>query len=296
MSEQDHILSLVREADLYHNQGLLSESKGKYAQALALIESDTRLADRDNLVEAVRKRIRKLDETIAEAKAAPKVPDLSPQMRNFIKKSFSFSRTREVASMEGALALARFGQYEEAIHEFQNLIKQGSLPIVTARHILRCYFSLKLPYAAIAQFRDWAASHKLSKEDLKYVRDFLQESLKEAGFKGHLPSLLGEEPIKSGKSANDISAIRIQFTEGSFKGDAFETDVISQFGNMVSVLIPARREDLAGAFRIGKRLEKIQCYSSITFFMAQGMVSRKSTVEKGPRQGDHIIDIAIEGE
>jgi tetratricopeptide (TPR) repeat protein len=300
MSEQDHILSLVREADLYQNQGLLSESKGKYAQALALIESHTRLADRENLVEAVRKKIRKVDETIAEAKATPKVPDLSPQLRNLIKKSFSFSRTREVASMEGALALAKFGQYEEAIQEFQSLLKQGSLPIVTARHILRCYFSLSLPYAAIAQFRDWASSHKLSKEDLRYIRDFLEEALKEAGFKGHLPSLLGEEPIKSDKSTNndtlDISAIRIQFTEGPFKGEALETDVISQFGSLVSVLIPARREDLVGAFRIGKRLERIQCYSSITFFMAQGIVSRKSTVERGPRQGDHIVDITIEGE
>jgi hypothetical protein len=62
------------------------------------------------------------------------------------------------------------------------------------------------------------------------------------------------------------------------------------------VLIPARREDLVGAFRIGKRLERIQCYSSITFFMAQGIVSRKWTVERGPRQGDHIVDITIEGE
>ena len=300
MSEQDHILSLVREADLYHNQGLLSESKGKYAQALALIERDTRLADRDHLVEAVRKKIRKVDKTIAEAKATPKVPDLSPQLRNLIRKSFSFSRTREVASMEGALALAKFGQYEEAIHEFQSLLKQGSLPIVTARHILRCYFSLSLPYAAIAQFRDWSSSQKMSKTDLRYVRDFLEEALKEAGFKGHLPSLLKEEPVPSTHStkeeALDISAIRIQFAEGTFAGQVFETDVIAQFGNLVTVLVPARREDLAGAFRIGNRLERVQCYSSITFFMAQGIVSRKFTVEKGPRQGDYLIDITIEGE
>ena len=297
MSEQDHILSLVREADLYHHQGLLSESKGKYAQALALIESNTRLSGRDHLVEAVRKKIRRVDETLAEAKATPKVPDMSPQLRNLIKKSFAFSRTREVASMEGALALAKFGQYEEAIHEFQSLLKQGSLPIVTARHILRCYFSLSLPYAAIAQFRDWSSSQKLSKKDLKYVRGFLEEALKEAGFKGDLPSLLGEEPAKSSKDETlDISGIRIQFTEGPFKGEVLETDVITQFGNLISVLLPARREDLAQALRIGKRLERIQCYSSITFFMAQGIVSRKSTVEKGRRQGDHLIDITIEGE
>jgi len=300
MSDQEHILSLVREAELYKKQGLLFESKGKFTQALALIEEDTALPARDDLAEAVRKKIRKVNETIAETKATPKVPELSPELRNLIKRSFSFSRTREVATMEGALALAKFGQYEEALNEFQFLLKQGSLPIVTARHILRCYFSLSLPYAAVAQFRDWSAAQKLSREDLRYVRDFLEESLKQSGFKDHLPALLGEEPLKPGKSsgedAMEITALRIQFMEGPLNGEVFETDVISQLGNMVSVRIPARREDLAGAFRIGKRLDRVQCYCSITFFMAQGIVSRKSTVERGTRQGDHIVDITIESE
>jgi hypothetical protein len=112
--------------------------------------------------------------------------------------------------------------------------------------------------------------------------------------------LLGEEPHRSSKVTGDdsldISAIRIQFTEGAFNGEVLETDVISQLGSLVSVLIPARRDDLAGALRIGKRLDRIQCYSSITFFMARGIVSRKSVVEIGPRQGDYVIDVTIEGE
>jgi tetratricopeptide (TPR) repeat protein len=298
MSEQDRILSLVREADLYQSQGLLPESRGKYEQALALIRSDTLLSKRQNIVEAVQKKIHKVEESIAELRVAPKLPELSPELCSLIKKSFSFSRTREVASMEAALALAKFGQYEEAINEFQALFRQDSLPIVTARHILRCYFSLSLPYAAIAQFKDWSSSQRLSKEDLKYVREFLEESLKEAGFQGHLPYLLGETAgsNRKGDDSLDISAIRIQFTEGSLNGQDFETDVLSQMGSMVSVTVPARREDLAEALRIGKRLTRIQCYSSMTFFVAQGIVSRKSKVERGPRQGDYLIDITVESE
>lgn len=300
MSEQAHILSLVKEADLYQRQGLLSESKGKYAQALALIESDASLAARENLVEAVRNKIRKVDATLAESKATPKIPDLSPELRSLIKRSFSFSRTREVATLEGALALAKFGQVEEAINELQVLLKQGSLPIVTARHILRCYFSLSLPYAAIAQFKEWTASQRLSKEDLRYVRDFLEDSLKQSGFKDRLAVLLGEEPLKPGNSdpdtALDITAVRIRFTEGPLAGEVLETDVISQLGTMIGIRVPARREDIAGAFRVGKTLKHVQCYCSITFFMAEGVVSRKSIVERGPRQGDHLIDISIESE
>jgi hypothetical protein len=300
MSEQEDLLGLVREADLYRNQGLLAESKEKYTQILALIEKQSRHGDRGRFSKAIRKKIEIVEKGLAQTRAAPKTPDLSPALQRLIKKTFSFSRTKEIASMEGALALAKFGQHEEAIAEFQGLLHQGIMPVVTARHILRCYFSLCLPYAAVAQVKDWTASQTLAKEDLRYVRRFLEEALHEKGFQEHLPSLLGEAPGSGKKCAPDddlkISAIRIHFTAGPFQGESIERDVISQLGNLVSIIIPERRRDLANAFRIGKRLDRVQCYSSITVFMGRGIVARKSKVQRGSQQGDHIVDISIEEE
>jgi tetratricopeptide (TPR) repeat protein len=298
MSEHEDLLGLVREADLYRNQGLLAESKTRYTQVLALLEKQIRSGDRNRFSEAIRKKIQKVDQGLAETRAAPKTPDLSPALQGLIKKSFSFSSAKEIASMEGALALAKFGQYEEAIAEFQQLLRRGIMPVATARHLLRCYFSLSLPYAAVAEFKDWAASQTLAKEDLRYIRRFLEETLKKTGFKDHLPSLLGEVRGSARKPLDTddlkISAIRIQFAAGPFKDESVEKDIISQFGNLVSILIPARRGDLAAAFRIGKRLDRIQCYSPITVFTARGVVSRKSKLERGPHQGDYVIDISIE--
>ena len=298
MSEQGDLLNLVKEADLYRDQGLLAESKEKYAQLLLLLEKSPQHGDRVKLSAAIRKKIEKVDERLARTRAAPKVPELSPELQDLIKKRFSFSRTKEIASMEGALALARFGQYEEAIIELQGLLQQGTMPVVTARHLLQCYFSLSLPYAAVAEYKDWTVSKVLSAEELRFVRRFLEETLEENKFKGSLSSLLGEGPQNGRKKPNEdnleISALRIHFTSGPFKGESIEKDVISQLGNLVGIPIPARREDLAGAFRIGKRLERIQCYSTITVFMAQGIVARKSKAKREPHQGEHIIEISIE--
>ena len=297
MSEKERILSLVREADLYHDHGLLTESKVKYTQVLAVLEEQGTSHERRQILTAVQEKLRKVDRDIAEVRAAPKTPELSAELQGLIKRIFSFSRTREVAALEGAEALAKFGQYEEALTELQRLLTQGTLPIVAARHIIRCYLSLSLPYAAIAQFKDWVSSETLSKEDLRYVREFLEEALKETGFKDHLPSLLGEESGRRSKSEEDecldISAVRIQLQEDDLSGESIEMDVVWQLGNMVRVVIPARRKDLSSALKIGKRIHRMQCYSPITVFTAQGIVSKKSTVQRGPNQGDHLIDITI---
>jgi tetratricopeptide (TPR) repeat protein len=297
MSEQEQILSLVREADLYHDHGLLKESKVKYTQVLAILGEQGSSQKPCQILTSVQEKLRKLDKDIAQIRAAPKIPDLSPELQGLIKRIFSFSRAKEVAALEGANALAKFGQYEEALAELQKILTQGTLPIVAARHILRCYLSLSLPYAAVAQFKDWVSSETLSKEELRYVREFLQEALKEIGFKEDLPSLLGEESRRPGKSEEDecldISAVRIHLQEGHLRGESVEMDVVWQLGKLVRVVIPARRKDLSSALKIGKRIDRMQCYSPITVFTAQGIVSKKSSVDRGPNQGDYLIDITI---
>ncbi len=300
VSEQEHILSLVREADLYRNHGLLVESKGKYTQVLSILKDQDASVESRQVLTAVQEKLRKVDKDISEIRAAPKIPELSAELQGLIKRVFSFSRTKEVAALEGANALAKFGQYEEALAELQRLLTQGTLPIVAARHILRCYLSLSLPYAAIAQFKDWLSSETLSKEDLRYVREFLEEALKGIGFKDHLSALLGEESGRPNKSEEeeslDISAIRIQLEDGDLKGESVEMDVVWQMGTMVRVVIPGRRKDLSNALKIGKRIDRMQCYSPITVFTAQGIISKKSTVQKGPNHGDCLLDITIKEE
>ena len=68
-----------------------------------------------------------------------------------------------------------------------------------------------------------------------------------------------------------------------------------QSGNAVSIIIPSKQKDIAGAFKTGLELPHIQCCSSLAVFNASGVVSEKSNISSGPKRGDYSIDIAIQG-
>src|SRR5512139_2727635 len=140
MTEKDLIKRLLKEADLYRTQGLLSDAKSKYVQMLTAI---------------VKSKIRAVDKSLNELRDTPEKPELSGDLQDLIKKLFSFSQTKEAAAIEGAVALAKFGQYEQALKEFHKLLEQGVLPVVTAKNMIKCYTALKTPEAAVVQFAKW---------------------------------------------------------------------------------------------------------------------------------------------
>jgi hypothetical protein len=295
VSEVQHIRSLVRQAALYRAQGLLAESRGKYEEILSFLGSNQQFQNVDKLAEAVRERLQDVNRDIAEIRSAPSAPDLSPQLQSLIKKLFTFSKTREVAAMEGATALAKFGQYEEAVGELQKLLQEGILPTVAAKNILRCYLTLSLPHAAVAQFKEWIRNGTLSKEDLKYVRDFLETSLRKKGLREIIPALSDavDTSVKTQDDFLDISSIKIFFNDGKRHRYAVELDVIYQIGNLISIVVSSADRALLDSLKIGKTLSDIQFYTPVTVFRGSGMVSRKSIIEKGPRKGNYLVDITL---
>ena len=295
MSEVQHVRSLVRQAALYRAQGLFAESRGKYQEILSFLGSNQQFQNVEKLVKAVRERLQDVERDIAEIRSVPTTPDLSPQIQNLIKKLFTFSKTKEVGAIEGAMALAKFGQFEEAVNELQKLLKEGVLPTVTAKNILRCYLSLSLPQAAIAQFKEWMRNETLSRQDLKYVRDFLLSSLTNKGIKDVVPELSGkiQTSVKSQDDFLDISSIKIHFHDGIRHRYAVELDVIYQVGGLTSIVVSSADRALLDSLKLGKTLHDIQYYTPVTVFRGSGIVSRKSIIEKGPRKGSYLIDIAM---
>jgi tetratricopeptide (TPR) repeat protein len=295
MSEMEHVRSLVKQAAVYRAQGLLAESRGKYEEILSFLGTNLQLQNIEKFTEAVRDRILDVNRDIAEIRSAPTTPDLSPQLQSLIKKLFTFSKTKEVAAIEGALALAKFGQYEEAVSELQKLLKEGILPTVAAKNILRCYLSLSLPQSAVSQFKEWMRNDTLSKEDLKYVRDFLVTSLRNKGVNDMVPALSGDiqASVKTQDDFLDISSIKIHFHDGKRHRYAVELDVVYQVGGLTSVVVSSADRALLDSLKLGKTLHDIQFYTPVTVFRGAGIISRKSLIEKGPRKGSYLIDISM---
>ena len=301
MSAQEHLRSLAREAELYRTQGLLEHSKEKYLQILQFIE-EKKVSNHRKLREAVRDKIQTLEENLALEKQDTREPELSENQQNMIKNLFSVSQTKEAAKLEGAVALAQFGQYERALEEFHTLLKEGTLPVVAAKNILRCYMELSSPDEAVAQFREWVvAGDVLTPQELKLIRGFIENLLERKGIKRELPHLVETSQTETPSSENeegflDISSVYVELGNGPHKGDMVEFQVTSQSGNTISVNIPGERRDLLDAFRPGLRLPQLQCYSPIAVFKGRGVVIKKRKVWHGRNQGNYLLDITIDEE
>ncbi|MGD2125657.1 MAG: hypothetical protein PVG99_06220 [Desulfobacteraceae bacterium] len=301
MSDREYLSSLLREAAVYRNQGFLAESRGKYAEILEYVGRSGELSHQKKFIQAVQEKMRDVERDLAEISQEIPKPELSEEQQSLIKELFTFANSKEAAAIQGAVALAEFGQYDQAVEEFRRLLKQGNLPLMAAKNILRCYLSLSLPGAAIAEFTEWISSGYLSTQDLKYIRGFLENVLRKRGIDAKIPDPEQGFPVLTHHASEpedflEISAINIQFRDGSLKGHSVELDVNSQLGSAISVVVSSDPKELADSFRLGKRLSDIQFYSSISVFRGSGIVSRKKKIEQGPRRGDYRVDITIDGD
>lgn len=300
MSDKQHLESLATEADLYRSQGLLDAARDKYQELLQFIQNHEQYSKNEKLVDAVRRKIQAVRDSIIEIAETPQKPELSEETQNLIQKLFSFAKNEETAAMEGAVALAKFGQYEKALTEFKMLLNKGVLPLAAAKNILRCHLAISTPDVAIVQFKSWVFRNDFSKGDLKALRSFLQNLLEKRDIKADLPEVIvpAEEETKRNKKEEDvldISSVGVAFKNGPLKGEMVEFEVGFQSGNTISVIIPADQKHLLSAFEPGLRLQDMQCYSLIAVFNGTGVVSGRSEITSGPKKGHFTLDITISG-
>jgi len=300
MSDKERIKALIKEAALYQKQGLFEESKEKYEEILAFIQHDERYVKDKKLIDAVKGKIRIIAENLDEIDKSTETPMLSEEVQNLISRLFSSSKDKDMAAIEGAVALAKFGQYQKALEEFQRLIEEGKMPLVVAKNALMCHMAVSSPDAAIAQFTQWVSRDTFSRSDLKYIRTFLENTLEKQGIKVDLPKV-DEAPTEEGEPEEkevdiiDISSVGVQLANGLRKGEMVEFEVTFQLGNKISIIIPAQQRDLANAFKTGLQLSAMQCFSPLAIFNARGTVSDLRIITSGPRRGDHALDITIDG-
>ena len=299
MSDKELITSLIKQAEVYRIQGLLSNAKEKYLEALKMIENHEIYSKDMKLINGLKDKIQAVDHTLTEIDLATETPELPQEVQDLINKLFSFSQDKKIGEIEGALALAKFGQYERAVAEFQRLIEEKVLPLMAAKNMLKCHLTLSSPDAAIDQFKKWVSGSLFTKVDLNSLRTFLERSLERKGIKADLPKVVKATPGESkakGKESDDLelSSVSVQLEKGPRKGESVEFEVTFQSGNTVSAIISANQKDLVDAFDPGLQLAEVQCYSPLAVFKTTGTVSKKTKIPSGPKRGDYSLDIKID--
>jgi tetratricopeptide (TPR) repeat protein len=317
------IKALLKEAELYHSQGLLYEAMAKYNDATELIQKNDQLKDKPGLIGGISKKINALKKDISRIELAPKKPEMSTNIQDLIKKMSLFSPDldEDTKALEAAVTLAKFGQLKRAISEFNTLLKKDSTRIPAAKNILRCHIALYSIDDAVAQYQKWLSEDAFPPDQLDKLRIFLGNQLKREGVEKILPKTKDQiieipaeesaeadeeqvpapetadkehhEPAAESEDVLDVNSIGITVDDGPQKGNVYEFKVRFQLGKVVSLLIPSRDKDVVENFKIGSEIHNVQYYTNVGLFNGSGLVAAVKEITIGPLRGDFCVDIEV---
>lgn len=316
---------ILKEAELYQSQGLLNEAKENYKKATEVIRSNPDIRDGKTLIDTIVKRVVQLNQEINQINEAISKPTVSDHKQELIKRLFTSSAADDpgASRLDGAITLAKFGQYERAIREFEPLLENDHLKMTAAKNILRCLLELDDADRATAVFQAWQADSRFVPQQLEKIRFFANQRLTKAGRQAlpigtesvetesdALPpeplSMVEETadpiqappPIDPGELASDedvldISSIGIRIENGPLEGNYFELDISFQSGNSLNLILPKAEQELIDHLEVGTKLENIQFFSPIAILNGSGVVTSKNMIRSGPKEGNYSLDIAI---
>ncbi len=308
MNIKQQLKEILQEAEIYRSQGLIVEARSKYMDAAGLIKSIDKLKNKEGLLKAIAEKIATVDNVEDKVEKGPQSPELSTKAQDLIKNLFAFSENKDedAAALEGAVALAKFGQFDRAFSELNTLLEKEGVRVEAAKNILRCHLAVASHEEAINQYFQWYAGETFQPNQLEIVRAYLDDILRKRGIETELPSTKEIVEAQSGKpdigaeaateseeEFLDITSIGITFDSGPRKGKMIEFDVNFQSGNMLSLIISKNDKEHIEDLKAGMKLTDIQFYSPIAIFNGAGMVSSKTQIKSGPKQGDFCLDIRI---
>jgi tetratricopeptide (TPR) repeat protein len=309
MDIKQRLKALLQEAEIYRSQGLISEAYSRYEDAEQMVHSIGNLKNKESLLTAIADKMAALNFTKEKVEKGPASPELSKKAQDLIKNLFAFTENKDedAAALEGAVVLAKFGQFDRAIEELNALLARDGIKVEAAKNILRCHLATDAPQEAVNLYHKWHSEDSFQANHLEQVRVYLVDALFKKGIESNLPSpmpavenLVAEqiEELPSAEEGNDeefldITSIGITLESGPRKGKMVEFDVNFQSGNMLSLIISKQDQSNIEDMKAGMELREIQFYSPIAIFNGSGVVSSKTQIKSGPKQGDFCLDIKI---
>ena len=300
MVPHEHVMALLKEGEVYQTQGLFEQAKEKYLNIQEIMKKHDVLSKDKKLAATVHAKARAVENMLNEIEQENEKPGVSVEIQDLISDLFSSSSNKDIAAVDGAVALVKFGQYERALAEFQELLNRGILPMTVAKNILRCHLFLASPEKAVHQFNRWFSQNLFSSEEIRHLRDFLEDLLNREEIEDDIPQMMhlspkNDEQMRMLEDVFGISTVRIKFGKGPFKDKKIDLNVAYQTGNNLSFIIKASNKKLAKALKPGVRMPRIQCYSPISVFNTRGFITDKRMIGYGPKCGDYLLDMMIEG-
>ena len=300
MSDKNKIKDLLKEAEIYRAQGLPEQARDRYFEIIDFIKESKELREKESFFDYINKKIQNVDKAIKDIESADENPQLSEDIQNLICSLFSFSKNKEIAAIEGAVALEKFGQHEKALAKFRMLTKNSPLPMITAKNLLKYQFSFSSPEKAVQQFKKWASSNIFNETDLKKLKEFLKDMLIKECVSSKISQ--ADDEIYENKNNEvcdenvfEISSIRANLEDNARASQNTDFEITFQLGKTVRFIVAAENEKLVNALKPGQRLSEVKCFSPLSVFNAQAVVAEKKKITSGLKQGNYSFELIVEG-
>jgi len=295
-----NIKTMLKEAELYRSQGLLNEALQQYKTVESMIRENEHVKNRDSLLQKISNKISMIKAEIEKFDKPSPPPKVSEKVQKLMREMFSFDDPgiKGSAALGGAISLAEFGQYDQAIEEFAQLIDYKNLRMEAAKNILK--FGIKHQGAdpTVSRFEKWISDTRFTPEDIAVLKHYLQDLLKHAGIESDLDRITAAAAIEPESEVDDedlldISAIHLKLPKGPQKNDKIELDVNFQHGNQINLIVSQKEKGIIESLDTGDLINGVTFYSPVAIFSGTVHVMSKKPIGAGPKRGDFSINLKI---
>jgi len=300
MNLGDKIKNYFKEAELYSEHGLLAEALERYRSVEGLVKSTRGIRNRDGILKKIAKKIESTSQKLQKldgVQATQKVPE---DAQSLMKEMYTFDdpEAKGSAALGGAVALARFGQYDEAIEELNRLLEYDKLRLEAAKNILWCWVQQSYSEYAVSLYQKWLKNKLFPPDELETIKSYFNELMDEAGVDHEIDDVESQQTIEPDSEVDDdeildISAVKFILPRGPREGEKVELEISFQSGKYIQMMISRKEKELLDSINPGDLLKDIVFYSPVAIFYGEGFVSSKSAISAGPKKGDFSLEIKI---
>lgn len=296
----EKIKKYYQEAELYCEHGLLSEALDKFKAVEALIKSTSNIRNRQGLLKKIGARIDETAKKLQKLDGVKQPLAVDEEAQSLMKEMYSFDdpEAKGSSALGGAIALAKFGQYDKAIEELNRLLEYDKLRLEAAKNILWCWMQQNYSDYAISLYQKWLKNNLFPPKESDEIHQYFVKLMDDAGIDHEFDKLESQRTIEPDSEINDeeildISSIKFVLPKGPREGEKIELEISFQSGKYIRMILPKQEKDIINGIHPGDLLKDIIFYSPVAIFSGEGYVSSRNEITAGPKKGDFSIEIKI---
>lgn len=219
-------------------------------------------------------------------------PEVSDKVRKLMRTMFSLEDPEVKGSslLGEAITLARFGQFEAAMQEFEKLFDNDRLRMDAAKNMLQYGLEYKSEREMGALIRKWKDDIRFSAEEHNYIVQYLHQLIQNERAENRGKTNRNDESPPDIPEGNipDISALGLKLPKGPKAGESVRLPVYFQHGPRLNVIVSEDSPHIAEALQQGDLISEVTFFSPAPGFSGTLYVQRCRKIDFARKKGTSV--------